>query len=109
MVVRNNKFAGLLLICLFTINVNAQTINTPNVLSVQTVMEWVRTNHPIAKQANLLTERADAELTATRGAFDPTFNNCPRLHPLPSKPGWKIIVGCMPIPKPAVENRATWA
>ena len=74
MVVRNNKFAGLLLICLFTITVKAQTINTPNVLSVQTVMEWVRTNHPIAKQANLLTERADADLTATRGAFDPTFN-----------------------------------
>lgn len=69
-----NKFVGLLLICLVAINVNAQTIGTSDVLSVQTVMEWVRTNHPVAKQANLLTESADAELTATRGAFDPTFN-----------------------------------
>jgi len=54
---------------LFAISVKSQKVFTS-----QTVMDWVRNNHPVAKQARLLTERADAELLATRGLFDPTFN-----------------------------------
>lgn len=71
---RKNK--GGLIICLISIPVLlfAMIGNAQNIVTSQTVMEWVRTNHPIAKQAKLVTERADAELVATRGAFDPTFN-----------------------------------
>lgn len=42
------------------------------VLSLPAVLDWVRQYHPVARQAVLITERADAELTAARGAFDPT-------------------------------------
>ncbi|MFM9021316.1 MAG: TolC family protein, partial [Sediminibacterium sp.] len=41
------------------------------VLSLPTVLDWVRKYHPVARQAVLITERADAELTAARGSFDP--------------------------------------
>jgi outer membrane protein TolC len=41
------------------------------VLSLPAVLDLVRNYHPVARQAGLITERADAELTAARGAFDP--------------------------------------
>ncbi|MBL7718471.1 MAG: TolC family protein [Flavipsychrobacter sp.] len=35
----------------------------------------VKTYHPVAKQAQLTVERADAEVLSARGAFDPTVNS----------------------------------
>lgn len=42
-------------------------------LSEAEFLNIVRLYHPIAKQANLLVERAQAEMTASRAGFDPAF------------------------------------
>lgn len=41
------------------------------VLSQEAFLEIVRTYHPVARQGNLLVDRARAELTAARAGFDP--------------------------------------
>jgi outer membrane protein TolC len=41
------------------------------VLSQDAFLEIVRTYHPVARQGNLLVDRAKAELTAARAGFDP--------------------------------------
>ncbi len=43
-------------------------------LSPETVMELVRKNHPVAKQAALLNDQASASLQSARGGFDPVFD-----------------------------------
>lgn len=43
------------------------------VLSEDQFINIVRSYHPVAKQANLLVDRAAAELTASRAGFDPQF------------------------------------
>lgn len=58
-----------LLLALFAVPALAQ--DTTNALSVTRFIEQVRTYHPVARQANLLTEMAEANLLAARGAFDP--------------------------------------
>ncbi len=47
--------------------------DTLRFLSEAEFIQIVRNYHPIAKQANLLMERARAELTASRAGFDPVF------------------------------------
>lgn len=43
------------------------------VLGSEAMMDMVRRNHPVAKQAVLLVNKTDAELQSARGAFDPAF------------------------------------
>ncbi len=43
------------------------------ILSQEEFLNIVRTFHPIARQSNLLVERAKAELISSRAGFDPTF------------------------------------
>ncbi|MCP4522264.1 MAG: TolC family protein [Cytophagales bacterium] len=45
------------------------TINVT--FSEKQFFEWITKNHPLAKQANLLTEKGKAKLKAARGNFDP--------------------------------------
>ncbi|MBK8568125.1 MAG: transporter, partial [Saprospiraceae bacterium] len=40
-------------------------------LSPDAFLQQVRSNHPVAKQATLLTPEAEAVLLAVRGGFDP--------------------------------------
>lgn len=47
--------------------------DSTRLLSEQEFLNIVRTYHPMVKQANLLVERAQAELTASRAGFDPAF------------------------------------
>jgi outer membrane protein TolC len=69
---KKNKLAFLLLGLTAGLSSMAQmTASNGEVLSLPTVLDWVRKYHPVARQAVLITERADAELTAARGAFDP--------------------------------------
>lgn len=49
---------------------NAQS----KVLTLQEFINKVKQNHPIAKQANLLIEKAKAEILIAKGEFDPTIN-----------------------------------
>ena len=60
-----NKLAFLLLGLTAGLSSMAQmTASSGEVLSLPTVLDWVRKYHPVARQAVLITERADAELTA---------------------------------------------
>jgi hypothetical protein len=49
----------------------SQLADSTRLLSPIQFMEWVRKNHPVAKQAALYIDQAEAELLATRGLFDP--------------------------------------
>ncbi|MDP3394473.1 TolC family protein [Sediminibacterium sp.] len=53
--------------CAWAFNINAQ------VLSPEKFIEQVRSFHPIAKQANIKVEKANAALLSARGQFDPTI------------------------------------
>lgn len=53
--------------CVWAFNLNAQ------VLSPEKFIEQVRSFHPIAKQANIKVEKANAVLLSARGGFDPTI------------------------------------
>ncbi|MBT9484171.1 TolC family protein [Sediminibacterium sp.] len=53
--------------CMWAFNLNAQ------VLSPEKFIEQVRSFHPIAKQANIKVEKANAALLSARGGFDPTI------------------------------------
>lgn len=44
-------------------------------LSAEQVMQIVKQYHPVAKQAGILIEKAKADITIARGAFDPLFYN----------------------------------
>lgn len=61
------------LLFLFTglgcIGVNAQE----KVLSLESTLDIIRQYHPVAKQSGLLVDMAEANLQASRGAFDPSF------------------------------------
>lgn len=51
----------------------AQNRDSLLVLSQEEFLNIVRTFHPVARQANLLVDRAKAELISSRAGFDPTF------------------------------------
>lgn len=53
--------------CAWSFNINAQ------VLSPEKFIEQVKSFHPIAKQANIKVEKANAALLSSRGGFDPTI------------------------------------
>lgn len=53
--------------CAWAFNINAQ------VLSPEKFIEQVRSFHPIAKQANIKVEKANAALISAKGGFDPTI------------------------------------
>lgn len=45
-----------------------------SLITAVSVMDMVRKNHPVAKQASLLVDRAAAELQSARGGFDPAID-----------------------------------
>jgi hypothetical protein len=63
------KFISTLLFVLVLSTVTAQQ----KVLTVDEFIQQVKQFHPIAKQANLLLEKAKAELLIAKGEFDPTI------------------------------------
>jgi outer membrane protein TolC len=62
------SFLATLLSC---ITVFAHPSDSLRVLSQEAYLEIVRTYHPVARQGNLLVDRARAELTSARAGFDP--------------------------------------
>jgi outer membrane protein TolC len=62
---------GLLLHSLLPVKAQMNPGDTLKVLSPEQFMEWVRQYHPMARQAGLFVDQAEAELLATRGFFDP--------------------------------------
>lgn len=60
----------LFLLCsLTTLPVQAQE----KFLSLENTLDIIRNYHPVAKQSSLLVDMAEANLQASRGAFDPSF------------------------------------
>lgn len=53
--------------CTWVVQINAQ------VLTPEAFIEQVRSFHPIAKQANIKVEKANAALLSARGGFDPVI------------------------------------
>jgi outer membrane protein TolC len=48
--------------------------STDSTLSQETFLNLVRTFHPVARQASILVDRADANLTTARAGFDPVLS-----------------------------------
>jgi len=62
----------LLLILLFSGNIMAQIDNPlDSIMSLDEYLGYVKTYHPIVKQANLVINESEAKLLKARGAFDP--------------------------------------
>lgn len=65
------RFFLSIIFSLFSIAVSAN--DTLRVLSEEAFINIVRSYHPVARQGQLLVDRAKAELTASRAGFDPQF------------------------------------
>jgi outer membrane protein TolC len=53
--------------------INFQTAQAQEMLSYEQYMEWVRSYHPVAKQADVNLQFGEQELRASRGGFDPVL------------------------------------
>ena len=62
------------LIIFFSNLISSQSLIRSQVLSTEQFISAISKNHPVAKQAELLTERAKADLQSSRGNFDPVFD-----------------------------------
>ena len=58
---------------LILLSIGSSANDTLRTLSEDQFINIVRTYHPVARQAQLLVDRARAELTASRAGFDPAF------------------------------------
>jgi hypothetical protein len=58
---------------LILLSIGSRANDTLRYLSEEEFIQIVRIYHPVAKQAQLLVDRAKAELTASRAGFDPAF------------------------------------
>ena len=66
------RYIFLLLILLFSNHGFAQTENSlDSIMSLDEYLGYVKTYHPIVKQANLIINESEAKLLKARGAFDP--------------------------------------
>ncbi len=65
---------GYLFFCLFSVHLHAKQTSGPT-LSYRTCMESVLRHHPVAKQADLLLEKADAQQRWARGGLDPEIKS----------------------------------
>ena len=65
----------LLLLLLLSALTRAQEADKQKRLSEKQVLEIVKKYHPVAKQADILIQKAKADLTIARGLFDPVAKN----------------------------------
>ena len=66
-----------LVLILLTIICAAEIVaqDTSKTLSLKQVMELVRLNHPVSRQADIFVEKARADVTIARAGFDPVIKN----------------------------------
>lgn len=67
------RFLFLSFVCTWGATVSAQ--DSTRTLSSQQVLEIVKRYHPVARQAEILVEKAKADVTIARGLFDPMLYN----------------------------------
>jgi outer membrane protein TolC len=65
--------AAILLCLLIICKAKAQNIQ-PNIFTVDAFIQQVKMYHPVAKQADILVDKAASDLLSARGAFDPSLN-----------------------------------
>ncbi|MBA9075317.1 MULTISPECIES: TolC family protein [Rufibacter] len=56
------------------VGLNARAADSTAVFTIEDLMRQMLVHHPVARQANQLTEQARQEIRMARGAFDPTAN-----------------------------------
>ena len=61
----------IILLSIFSFSVGFSQENISNVLSLSEYLGFVKSYHPIVKQANLILHTSEAQLLKARGAFDP--------------------------------------
>lgn len=66
----------MILACCYAPEAKAQVqpSNPPELLSPETFIQWIKQYHPVARQAGIQVEKAEADLLGARGGFDPTAN-----------------------------------
>ena len=62
----------IIIFVLLCVQLHAQQ-NTPELFSIDAFITQVKLYHPVAKQSNILVEKAAAQLLASRGGFDPAL------------------------------------
>lgn len=70
-----NALKYLLLFCALLLFHAGSAQDSLKSLSAQQVIEIVKQYHPVAKQASILIEKANADITIARGGFDPLLYN----------------------------------
>jgi outer membrane protein TolC len=70
---RNSVFLALLLTILSVLDPLTQVHGQQNILTLDHVFDIVRKYHPIARQARLMVDSAEANRLAAKGGFDPSF------------------------------------
>lgn len=68
------RLSNCLLYILFLLPASILAQAGKEVLTAEMVMDMVRKNHPVAKQASLLIDKAAANLLSAKGGFDPIFD-----------------------------------
>lgn len=62
----------LFILCfLFSVSISIQAQDSTSVISLSEYLGYVKSFHPIVKQANLIISESEAKLMKSRGAFDP--------------------------------------
>jgi outer membrane protein TolC len=93
---------GLILV---SANLLAQTDST--IVSFETFMKIVQANHPVSKQADLLTETGEANLRRARGNFDPELKSTYDQKEFEGKEYYQLNTNELKIPTPlGVELKA---
>jgi outer membrane protein TolC len=70
---KSSLFIGLLLALVSAFGTITKVYSQQKTLTLNDVFDVVRKYHPVAKQANLIVDSAEANRLAAKGAFDPAF------------------------------------
>lgn len=68
------KYTVGIVLCLFYLHKGKAQIQQENIFTVDAFIQQVKMYHPVAKQADILVDKAGTDLLSARGAFDPSLN-----------------------------------
>lgn len=91
------KSRYLFLACTFFI-ASALSAQNSSVFTLNDLFSWVKKNHPVVKQANLLPEQARFEIRAARGEFDPKLGIAFDEKDYDEKRYWSNLQGMLKVP-----------
>jgi len=65
---------GFITIVLGLLTISSASAQRPDTLTLLSLFEYIRTTHPVLKQADLLSQTAHQELRLAKGSFDPSLD-----------------------------------